>query len=110
MSATQRSWQGHLKVTARSNQLKIDENNFFLLFFLQLCPLKMSMMVQTNLNPTQSYTKHISRHYRGFIGVGRVLPHEITLMSALSDVIEIDKKTGRLFCFNQSSNICVPLE
>ena len=73
MSATQRSWQGHLKVTARSNQLKMDENNLFLLFFLQLCPLKMSMMVQTHLKPNTEFTKHISRHYRGFIGVGRVL-------------------------------------
>ena len=51
MCATPRSWQGHLKVTARSSQLKMDENNLFLLFFLQLCPHKMSMMVQTNLEP-----------------------------------------------------------
>ena len=52
MSATARSWQGHRKVTARSNQLKMDENNLFLFLFLQLCPLKMSMVVQTYLEPS----------------------------------------------------------
>ena len=73
MIATPRSWQGHLKVTARSNQLKMDENNLFLFLFLQLCPLKMSMVIQTYLERNTSYTKQISRHYRVFLGVRRVL-------------------------------------
>ena len=76
MSATQRSCQGHLKVTARSNQLKKDENNLFLLFFLQLCPLKMSMMVQTHLEPntelSQTHFKTLKGFYRGWKGINPI--------------------------------------
>ena len=32
MDATPRLWQGHLKVTARSNHLKMGENSYFVNF------------------------------------------------------------------------------
>ena len=40
----QRSWGGHLKVTTRSNLLKMVENSLFLLFLLTLCSLEMYTM------------------------------------------------------------------
>ena len=39
------SYEGHLKVTARSNKLKTVENSLFCCcFLLQLCSLEMPMM------------------------------------------------------------------
>ena len=76
MSATPKSWQGHLKVTARSNQLKMDENNLFLLFVLQLCPLKISMMVLTHLEPNtelhQTHFQTLQEFYRGWKGINPI--------------------------------------
>ena len=42
---TPRSWQGHIKVTGRSNHLKNVENSLFCCFLLQLCSLEITMMV-----------------------------------------------------------------
>ena len=38
------SYEGHFKVTARSNKLKTAENSLFCCFLLHLCSLKMPMM------------------------------------------------------------------
>ena len=73
MSANPRSWQGHLKVTARSNQLKMDENNLFLFLFLQLCSLKMSMVVQTYLESNTELHQTHFKTLQGFLGVRREL-------------------------------------
>ena len=71
-----RSFQGHLKVTAWSNQLKMDENNLFLFLFLQLCPLKMSMVVQTYLEPNtelhQTHFKTLQGFFRGQKGTNPI--------------------------------------
>ena len=49
MGVIPRSQRGHLKVTARSNQMKMGENSSFL---LQFCALnEMSMTVQIHLEP-----------------------------------------------------------
>ena len=50
--ATPRSWQGHLKVTARSNQLKLGRHSLFVQFLLQLFSFEISMMVVTYLGPS----------------------------------------------------------
>ena len=42
----------NLKVTGRSNQLQMGENNLFLLALLQFSSLEMSMVVETHLDPS----------------------------------------------------------
>ena len=49
---TPRSQQGHLKVTGRSHLLQIGENSLFLLVLLQFNLIKMSMAVETHLDPS----------------------------------------------------------
>ena len=60
---TLKSWWGHLKVKARSNQLKTVENNLFL---LTLCSLVMYMMAWSIPRPKQGPTL---KHTREVIGI-----------------------------------------
>ena len=48
-----------------------------------------------------SYTKHTLIGYRDDIGFGEVIPQQITLMSPLSEIAEIDQITKRLPCLDQ---------
>ena len=88
---TRRSWQGHLKVTARSNQLKIGENNQFLLVLLQFSSLEMSMVVENPLDSSMEIWPKHPRGYSGNISAGGVIPHQMTLMPPLSHIAEMDQ-------------------
>ena len=58
------------------------------------------MMVLAHLDPnTEVYQTH-SKGYGGNIGVGGVIPHQITLMSPLFDMAELDQITGRSSCLD----------
>ena len=60
------------------------------------------MMVVTHLSPnTEVHQKKTPRGDGGNIGVGRVIPHQTTLMSPLSNMAEIDQITGRLSFLDQ---------
>ena len=57
----------HLKVTARSNQLKISENNLFLLILLQLCSLEMPMMAWSIPNPNTDQYQETPQKVPGWL-------------------------------------------
>ena len=81
------SCEGHLKITARSNELKTVENSLFCCFLLQLCSLKMPMM---DWNWPRPQHGPISKHPRGYRGIIRFWgflpqpPPQITLASPQS--------------------------
>ena len=54
------------------------------------------MMVVTHLSPNTEVLQKKPRGYEANIRVGRVIPHQTTLMSPLSNMAEMDQITGRL--------------
>ena len=99
-SITPRSWQGHLNVTGRSNQLQIGENSLFLCCF-NSAHLRCLWWLRLTWTPAWKYNRSTPRGYRGNIRARGVIPHQITLMSPLSHMAEIDKITQRLSCLDQ---------
>ena len=71
---TPRSQQGHLKVTGRSNQLKIGRISLFLLLLLQFNLLQMSMVVETHLHPSMEIYQNTPRGYRVNTRAGGIIP------------------------------------
>ena len=90
---TPRSQQGHLKVTGRSNQLQIGKNTHFFLASLQFNSLEMSMVVETHLDPSMEMYQNTPRGYMVNTGAGGVIPHQITLISPLSHMTDMDQIT-----------------
>ena len=102
--ANPRSWQCHLKVTARSNQPKLGKELILVVF----SPIMSTWHIYNDSNPHRSKhrgTRRTSQKLRGGgggnIGVGGVIPHQITLMSPRSDMAEMDRITGRLSWLDQ---------
>ena len=58
-------------------------------------------MVLTHLDPNTKVQGTDPKSLGAKIGVGGVIPHEITLMSPLSNMAEMDKITGRLSWLDQ---------
>ena len=98
---TPRSQQGHIKVTGRSNQIQIGENSLFLLVLLQFNSLEMPMVVETYIDHSMEIYQKIPWGYRVNIRAGGVIPHQITLMSPLSHLAEMDQIIQRLSCLDQ---------
>ena len=86
-----RSCQGHIKVTGKSNQLIIGENCLFLLVLFQFSSLKMSRVVETQLDPSMEINQNTPISYRVNIRARGVLSHQITLMSPLSHMTGMDQ-------------------
>ena len=59
------------------------------------------MMVVTHLGPHGEVHQKTPRSYGGDVGVGRVIPHQTTFMSPLSNMAEMDQITGRLSFLDQ---------
>ena len=89
-----RSSQGHRKV----KQLKIGENSLFLLGLLQFNSLEMLMVVKTHLDPSMEIYQNTPRGHMVNIRARGVIPHQITLMSPLPHMAEMDQITRRLSC------------
>ena len=51
------------------------------------------MVVETHLDPSMEMYQNTSRGYRVNTGSGRVIPHQITLMSPLSHMADVDQIT-----------------
>ena len=58
------------------------------------------MMFVNHLGPNIVVHQTHPKGYGGNIGVVGVMPHQITLMLALSDMAEMDLTTGRLSFLN----------
>ena len=99
---TPRSQQGHLKVTGRSNQIQKGENGLFLLVLLQFNSLEMSIVVETHINHSMEIYQNTPMRLQGpSMRAGGVIPHQITLMSPLSHMAEMDEITQQLSCLDQ---------
>ena len=95
---TPRSQQGPLKVTGRSNQIQIGANSLFLLVLLQFNSLEMPMVVETHIDHSMEIYQKTPWGYRANI---RAIPHQITLMSPLYHMAEMDQIIYRLSCLDQ---------
>ena len=98
---TPRSQQGQLKVTCRFNQLQIGENSLFLLVLLQYNSIEMSMVVETRLDSSMEIYQNTQKSNRVNIRARGIIPHQITLMSPLSHMAEMDQITQQLSCLDQ---------
>ena len=59
------------------------------------------MIVETQLDTNNELYQTYLKGYRGDIGFGEVIPQQITHMSPLSEIAEIDQITKRLPCLDQ---------
>ena len=51
------------------------------------------MVVETHIDPSMEIYQNTSRGYRVNAGAGGVIPHQITLMSPLSHMADMDQIT-----------------
>ena len=58
---------------------------------LQVSSVEMSMVVETHLTPAWNYNQNTPRGNRGNIRARGVKPHQITLMSLLTHMEEMDQ-------------------
>ena len=58
------------------------------------------MVVETRQDPRMELYHNTPRHTGGNIRAGGVIPHQITLMSALSRMAGMDQMTKRLSCLD----------
>ena len=59
------------------------------------------MVVENHLDPSMEIYQNIPRGYRVNTRAGGVVPHQITLMSPLSHLADMDQITQRLSCLKQ---------
>ena len=59
------------------------------------------MVVETHLDPSMDIYQNNHKGNRANIRARGVIPHQITLMSPLSDLAEMDQITQRLSCLDQ---------
>ena len=84
-----------------SNQLQIGEYSSFLLVLFQFSSLVMSMVVETHLDPNMEIYQNIPISHMVDIRARGAIPYQITLMSPLSHMAEMDQITQRLSFLNQ---------
>ena len=63
----------------------------------------MSIVVETHLDPIMEIYQNTPGGYRLNTGAGGVIPYQITLMSPLSHMADMDQITQRLSCLKQWS-------
>ena len=59
------------------------------------------MVVETHLDTSMEIYQNTPRGYRVNTRAGGVIPHQITLVSPLSHMADMDQITQRLSCLNQ---------
>ena len=59
------------------------------------------MVVETHLDASMEIYQNTPRGYRVNTRAGGVIPHQITLVSPLSHMADMDQITQRLSCLNQ---------
>ena len=93
-AVTPRSWQGHLKVTARSHQSQINtkvlNKAYFCCFCSNFVHLRCPWWLKPSRTPTWMYTKH-TQEVTGVFLCWRGHTRQIMFMSSLSEMGQITK-------------------
>ena len=97
--------QSHNKIISRSQESQLSLKQVKIAYFCWFCFISahLPMVVDTHLDPSMEIYQNTSSGYRVNTGAGGVISHQITLISPIFNMADMDQITQRLSCLKQWS-------